>query len=159
MARGELAAQSAISGKTAMAAVEGNDKFVLTKAQSTQLRGGGGRGDHGKATSEMASMFLQWRARTAMAMLGRQWRTALARRCERREMRNGAATRSGRRWVASRRGWPCQGVHGAWPARSGERRRVAPRGQRTLTQSAMTVTDRFQKTVIQSLTTMTDSVG
>ena len=26
---------------------------------------------------------------------------------------------------ASRRGWPCQGDHGAWPARSGERRWVA----------------------------------
>ena len=101
MGRGELAAWSAISGETATAAVEGNDKFVLTKAHSTRLRGGGGRGDHGEATSEMASTFLQWRAQTATAMLGRQWRMALARRCERREMRNGAATRSGRRWGAS----------------------------------------------------------
>ena len=40
MARGELAAQSAISSETATAAVEGNDEFVLTKAQSTWLRAG-----------------------------------------------------------------------------------------------------------------------
>ena len=38
-----------------------------------------------------------------------------------------------------------QDVHGAWPARSGERQRVAPRGVKTLSRSA-TATDRFLKT-------------
>ena len=61
----------------------------------------------------------------------------------------GAGDSVGQVWVASRRGWPCQGAHGACPARSGERRRVAPRGQRILNRSAMTVTDRFLKTAIQ----------
>ena len=40
-----------------MAVVEGNDGFILTKAQSTWLRGGGDRGDHGGASSEMAGAF------------------------------------------------------------------------------------------------------
>ena len=79
--------------------------------------------------------------------------------CGRREKQLGLATRSGRRGVASRRGWPCQGAHGAWPARLGERRRVVPCGQQLLNWSAMTVTDRFLKTVIQSSSTMTDSAG
>ena len=56
--------------------VEGNDEFVLTKAQSTWLRGGGGRGDHGEATGGRGNAFSRWRARTAAAMLGRQWRAA-----------------------------------------------------------------------------------
>ena len=67
---------------------------------------------------------------------------------EAKEWRNGAASASGRRGVASRRGWPCQGVHGAWPARSGERRRVAPRSVVFLNRSA-TFTECFLKTVIQ----------
>ena len=46
------------SARAAMAAVEGNDEFGLTKAQLTWLRGGGGRGDHGEATSGMAGAFL-----------------------------------------------------------------------------------------------------
>ena len=66
---------------------------------------------------------------------------------EAKEWRNGAASASGRRGVASRHGWPCQGVHGAWPTRSGERRRVAPRGIVFLNQSA-TFTERFLKTAI-----------
>ena len=80
-------------------AVEGNDEFILTKAQSTWLRGGGGRGDHGEATSRMAGAFFAVASSNGTAMLGRQWRTALAQRCERREMKNGVATRSGRRWL------------------------------------------------------------
>ena len=59
--------------RTATAAVEGNDEFILTKAQSTWLRGGGGRGDHGEATSGMAVAFLQWQASGAKA---EQWRAA-----------------------------------------------------------------------------------
>jgi len=47
---------------------------------------------------------------------------------------------------ASRRGWPCQGVRGAWPARSGERRRVAPHGQQPLNRSATTLLNCFRKT-------------
>ena len=80
-------------------------------------------------------------------------------RCGRREKKLGLATRSGRRGAASRRGRPCQGIHGACPARSGERRRVAPRGQRILNRSAMTVTEHFLKTAIQGSSTMTDSAG
>ena len=114
MARGELATRSAIFGETATAAVEGNDKFILTKAQSTRLRGGGGRGDHGEATSEMAGAFLQWPARTATAMLGRQRRTALARRCERREMRKWSVD-SVRQALGGFMTRPArQDVHGAW---------------------------------------------
>ena len=64
---------------------------------------------------------------------------------EAKEWRNGAASASGRRGVASRCGWPCQGNHGAWPARSGEQRRVAPRGIVFLNRSA-TFTERFLKT-------------
>ena len=74
-------------------------------------------------------------------------------------MQLGLATRSGRRGVASRRGWPCQGAHGACPVPSSERRRVAPRGQRILNRSAMTVTEHFQKTAIQGSSTTTDSAG
>jgi len=81
-----------------MAVVEGIDGFILTKAQSTWLRGGGGRGDHGEATSGTAGAFLQWRARTAQRCLvgngGRRWLSAV-----RGEMKNGLATRSGRRWL------------------------------------------------------------
>ena len=50
---------------------------------------------------------------------------------------------------ASRRGCPCQGVHGVWPARSGERRRVAPRGVSFLNRSATTFTKCFLKNAIQ----------
>ena len=57
---------------------------------------------------------------------------------------NGEA--SGRCAGCSRRGCPCQGVHGAWPARSGERRRVAPRGQQPLNRSATTLLNCFRKT-------------
>ena len=46
---------------------------------------------------------------------------------------------------ASRRGCPRQGVHGAWPARSGERRRVAPCGVIFLNRSA-TFIEHFLKT-------------
>ena len=94
--------------------MEGNDEFVLTQAQSTQLRGGGGRGDHGEATSEMAGMFLQWRARTATAMLGRQWRTALARRSERREMRKWSGDSVGQALGGFMTRPARQDVHGAW---------------------------------------------
>ena len=71
--------------------------------------------------------------------------SSLAARGGGEEMRTRAVSASGRRAGCSRRGWPCQGVHGAWPARSGERRRVAPRGVKTLSRSA-TATDRFLKT-------------
>jgi len=78
-----------------MAVVEGNDGFILTKAQSTWLRGGGDRGDHGGASSEMAGAFLQRRASEAKA---EQWRAA-ALSAVRGEMKNGLATWSGRRWL------------------------------------------------------------
>ena len=64
---------------------------------------------------------------------------------EAKEWRNGAASASGRRGVASRRGWTCQGIHGTWPACSSERRWVAPRGIVFLNWSA-TFTERFLKT-------------
>ena len=57
---------------------------------------------------------------------------------------------------ASRRGCPCQGVPGAWPARSGERRRVEPRGVIFLNRSA-TFTEHFLKNAIQRSKVMTDS--
>ena len=57
---------------------------------------------------------------------------------------------------ASRRGWPCQGVRGAWPARLGERRWVAPRGIIFLNRSA-TFTEHFLKNAIQRSMVMTDS--
>ena len=78
-----------------MAVVEGNDGFILTKAQSTWLRGGGDRGDHGGASSEMAGAFLQRRASEAKA---EQWRAAVL-SAVRGKMKNGLATRSGRRWL------------------------------------------------------------
>ena len=100
--------------RTATAAVEGNDEFVLTKAQSTRLRGGGGRGDHGEATSEMAGAFLQWRARTATVMLDQQWRTALAQRCERREMRKWSGDSVGQALGGFMTRPARQDVHGVW---------------------------------------------
>ena len=60
---------------------------------------------------------------------------------------------------ASRRGWPCQGVRGAWPARSGERRRVAPHGQQPLNLSATTLLNRFRKKHDSVILTMTDRAG
>ena len=50
-----------------------NGEYALTNARSTWLRGEGGRGDHGEATSGMAVAFLQWRASGAKA---EQWRAA-----------------------------------------------------------------------------------
>jgi len=80
-----------------MAVVEGVDGFILTKAQSTWLRGGGDRGDHGGASSEMAGAFLQRRASEAKA---EQWRAAAARLLRAvggEEKRNGTASAFGRR--------------------------------------------------------------
>ena len=88
-----------------MAAVEGNCDFALTKAQLDRRWGGGGRGDHGEARSEMAGAFLQRRACKMMAMLGREWRTAVdsAQRVEKaRGKRMGQAVHSGRHWPSSR---------------------------------------------------------
>ena len=83
--------------RTATAAVEGNVEFALTTAQSSWLRGGGGRGDHGGASSEMAGAFLQRRASEAKA---EQWRAAAARLLRAvggEEKRNGTASAFGRR--------------------------------------------------------------
>ena len=52
-----------------------NGEYALTKTQTTRLKGGGGRGDHGEARGKMADAFLQWRARKATATLSRQWRS------------------------------------------------------------------------------------
>jgi len=71
------------------------------------------------------------------------------------EMQNGTATRRAGTG-ASRRGCPRQGIHGAWPARLGERRRVAPRGVIFLNRSA-TFTEHFLKNAIQRSMVMTDS--
>ena len=40
----------------------GSGQCALTKTQSAQLRGGGGRGGHGRAMVELAVVFLRWRA-------------------------------------------------------------------------------------------------
>ena len=69
--------------------------YALTQPQSPRLKGGGGRGDHGDASSEMAGAFLQRRASEAKA---EQWRAA-ALSAVRGEMKNGLATWSGRRWL------------------------------------------------------------
>ena len=45
-----------------MAGGGGNSQCALTKTQSAQLRGGGGRGGHGGAIDELAVVFLQRRA-------------------------------------------------------------------------------------------------
>ena len=39
----------------------GNGECALTKTQSTRLRGGGDRGEHGEAMDELADVFLRWR--------------------------------------------------------------------------------------------------
>ena len=52
-----------------------NGEYALTKPQSTWLRGGGGRGDHGEARGKMAGAFLQCRAHKATATLGRNSRS------------------------------------------------------------------------------------
>ena len=58
--------------RSAMAAVEENGDFALTKAQLDRRWGGGGRGDHGEAIDGLGNLLSQWRARTTMAMLGRK---------------------------------------------------------------------------------------
>ena len=90
---------------SAMAAVEGNCDFALTKAQLDRRWGGEGRGDHGKATDELGNMFSQWRACTTTATLGREWRAAadLALRAEKARAKQwGWRVRSGRHWPSSR---------------------------------------------------------
>ena len=80
---------------SAMAVVEGNDGFVLTKAQSTLLRGGGDRGGSRRGYER------EGRRVFAVASLngnGRKlWLGAAS--CARREMRTGAVKASGRRWL------------------------------------------------------------
>ena len=46
--------------RSAMAAVEENDAFVLTKTRLTRLHGGDGKGDHGEATDELGNAFSRW---------------------------------------------------------------------------------------------------
>ena len=98
-----------------------------------------------------------------------QWRSVLGGIGSAVLRRSGRRARGGRRGNAkmerrlggqalgaSRRGCPRQGVHGAWPARSGERRRVAPRGVVFLNRSA-TFTEHFLKNAIPRSMVMTDS--
>ena len=47
----------------------GNGECALTKTQSTRLRGGGDRGEHGEAMDELAVAFLQWRASSSSSEL------------------------------------------------------------------------------------------
>ena len=111
-----------------MAAAERNDEFVLTTAQTTWLRGGGGRGDHGEATGGRGNAFSRWRARTAAAMLGRQWWTAelsSLRAVGGEEKRNGTGECVGQARGVLKTRLRRQEAHGAWPARAGVRRRVA----------------------------------
>ena len=71
--------------------------YALTQPQSPRLKGGGGRGDHGDASSEMADAFLQRRTSGAKA---EQWRAAAARLLRAvggEEKRNGTASAFGRR--------------------------------------------------------------
>ena len=111
-----------------MAAVGENGKYALTEAQTTRLNGGGDGGEHGEATGGRGNAFSRWRARTAVAMLGRQWRTAelSSLRAEGgEEKRNGTGECVGQARGVLKTRLRRQGAHSAWPALSGERRRVA----------------------------------
>ena len=51
----------------------GNGECALTKTQSTRLRGGGDRVEHGEAMDELADMFLWWRASSSSSELLRSY--------------------------------------------------------------------------------------
>jgi len=118
-----------------MAGGGGNGQCALTKTQSAQLRGGGGRGGQGGAMDELAVTFLRWRASLEMAWLARQWRRGralLLRAVEAKEVKNGLTSWSGRRVGGSSHGRQCQDGRGAWLRGQAAGDGCHPRGARFL---------------------------
>ena len=95
----------------------GNGECALTKTQSTRLRGGGDRGEHGEAMDELADMFLQWRASSSSSKLLQLLLWGYGRTEEAKEIEIELGS-----WLTG-----ALGVLMSWPTVPGHPRRVAAR--------------------------------